>query len=102
MIISTSSLQPFPSVTVRQIVKFPYILEGVVSYNDPHRLFTYLIDLSHLFHKFWGLGQTADHLRFIIKDNQMLTIARLSLINSVADMIRLVFKLIGIPPVYYM
>ncbi len=68
---------------MKKISQFPKIIEESVVKFEPHRVAFYLQELSSLFHSLWNKGVENINLKFIIKDNKDLTIARLLLINSV-------------------
>ena len=68
---------------IKEIVKWPKILEDAVYHYEPHRITFFLQSLASKFHSFWNYGKKDSSKRFINVDNKDLTFSRLSLIYSV-------------------
>lgn len=65
---------------LKKITNFPRIIEMAVSSYEPHRIAFYLQELSAQFHALWNKGSENPDLKFVIKDNVNLTLARLAMI----------------------
>ena len=81
---------------IKEIVKWPKILEDSVYYHEPHRITFFLQSLSSKFHSFWNYGKKDSSKRFINVDNKDLTLARLSLIYSVKIVLNNGLSLLGV------
>jgi Leucine-rich repeat (LRR) protein len=77
-------------------IKLPKFLESALLNNDSHRLYLFLIEISTNFHSLWNIGKEDSSVRFIIKDNENLTIARLSLLKASALCINNVMAILGV------
>ena len=87
---------------IKEIVKWPKILEDAVNNYEPHRITFYLQLLSSKFHSFWNYGKMESSKRFINPDNKELTIARLSLIYSVKIILNNGLNILGVKPLKVM
>ncbi len=67
---------------LKKIAQFPRIINEAVEKLEPHKIAFYLQDLSSTFHSLWNKGVENSDLKFIIKDNKDLTIARLLMIKA--------------------
>ena len=81
---------------IKEIVKWPKILEDAVYYHEPHRISFFLQSLASKFHSFWNYGKKDPSKRFINVDNKDLTFARLSLIYSVRIVLNNGLSLLGV------
>ena len=81
---------------IKNILTFPLVLNTAVRYNDPHRLYLYLNDIAKNFHSLWNKGKENNDLRFVIKDNLLLTMTRLSLLRFLQSVIFNVFSILSI------
>ena len=81
---------------IKEIVKWPKILEDAVRYYEPHRISFFLQSLASRFHSFWNYGKKDSSKRFINVDNKDLTLARLSLIYSVKIVLNNGLSLLGV------
>ncbi len=80
---------------IRAISEFPYVLEDIVTYLEPHRLTYYLTSLASIFHKYFNLGTNIPENR-VISDNIELTKARLALSEAVRTVIKNGLWLLGV------
>src|SRR5262249_48115290 len=62
---------------IRQIALYPRVVEAAAAAHEPHRIAFYLYDLASDFHALWTLGNASPHLRFIIRNDRQMTMARL-------------------------
>ena len=87
---------------IKQIVKWPKILEDSVINHEPHRITFYLQSLASKFHSFWNIGKQDSEMRFINMGNKSLTLSRLCLIYSVKIVLNNGLNLLGIKPLEIM
>jgi len=72
---------------IKKLANFPRIIEMAAVNFEPHRIAFYLQELAGEFHALWNKGMENPNLRFIIKDNLQLTIARLYLVLALQKII---------------
>ncbi len=72
---------------IRQIALYPRLVEAAALAHEPHRVAFYLYELASEFHTFWTRGNDAPHLRFIIRNDPLMTLARLALVQSVVTIL---------------
>ena len=63
---------------------------------EPHRLAFYLQELASDFHTQWHRGSENEQLKFIIKDNYQLTLARLFMVSAVKKIIATTLEIFNI------
>ena len=73
-------------------------VKGAANAIEPHRIPIYLRDISAHFHSLWNKGMTAEHLRFINKNNMKTTFARMSLLRATQIIIADGLQILGITP----
>lgn len=81
---------------LKSTLKLPKFMEGALNNNDPHRIYLYLMEVASNFHLLWNAGREDGSLRFIIENNEKLTIARLSLIKAVSICIKNMLQCLGV------
>jgi arginyl-tRNA synthetase len=81
---------------LKSLLKLPKTLDLAIVGSDPHRLYLYLIEIATNFHSLWNKGKENNDLRFIIKNNQQLTIARLALLKATSISLANVLNIIGV------
>ena len=81
---------------MRRIALYPRLLEAAARAHEPHRIAFYLCDLASEFHAQWTRGNDLPHLRFIIENNPILTMARLALVEGVVTVIASGLALLGV------
>ena len=74
---------------IKYLIAFPGTVESSAISYEPHRLVGYLFDLATLFHKFYTECR-------VINDEQVLTQARLALIDATRIVIANGLKILGI------
>ncbi|MGB2285222.1 MAG: DALR anticodon-binding domain-containing protein, partial [Candidatus Puniceispirillaceae bacterium] len=62
----------------------------------PHRICFYLIELAGLFHSLWTAGRENPELRFIVDNDPALTAARLALVSSVAQTLKIGLEILSV------
>src|SRR6202008_855182 len=73
---------PAELALIRQIALYPRVVEAAAAAHEPHRIAFYLYDLASDFHALWTLGNASPHLRFIIRNDRQMTMARLVLVQG--------------------
>ncbi len=81
---------------LKSILKLPRFVEGALQNNDPHKIYLYLMEVASNYHLLWNAGKEDSSLRFIIEDNEKLTISRLSLIIGASICIKNMLKLLAV------
>ncbi len=80
---------------IRKISEWPRVIEASVKNFEPHRIVSYLIELSSTFHSLQNEGKINSELKFIVQ-NENLTIARLLIVRSTRNLIFQGLKILGI------
>jgi arginyl-tRNA synthetase len=81
---------------MRRLALYPRLLEGAASAHEPHRIAFYLYDLASDFHAQWNRGKDSSHLRFIIQNDPLMTLARLALVQGVVTVLASGLALLGV------
>ena len=81
---------------MRQIALYPRLVEAAALAHEPHRIAFYLYDLASEFHSLWTKGNDLPHLRFIIENDSIITMARLALVEGVVTVIASGLDLLGV------
>ncbi len=84
---------------IRHLAGWPRLVESAALAHEPHRVAFYLSDLASSFHSLWNLGKDNTQLRFIVDDNNELSLARMALIRGVAVVIASGLEVFGVTPV---
>lgn len=87
---------PGERALIRELARFPRIIEGAARDHEPHRVPFYLYDLASAFHQQWARGNDSPQLRFSQSDDAGLTAARLALVSAVRQVIRTGLAVLGI------
>jgi arginyl-tRNA synthetase len=88
---------------IKMMATWPQTVKGAAEAREPHRVAYYLYDLSASFHSLWAKGSKENTtLRFLVDDNQPLTLARLAMVKSLAMVIASGLEVMGIKPVQEM
>lgn len=80
---------------IRKLAEFPRMIEAAAQALEPHRIAFYLYELASAFHAHWNRGAENQDLRFVKVNEPQLTLARLGLVQAVADVITSGLALIG-------
>lgn len=83
---------------VQLLAGWPRQVEVAAEAHEPHRLTYYLYELAQQFHMLWNKGKEDTLLRFILPDNREVTLARLALLQALADVIASGLKIFGVSP----
>jgi arginyl-tRNA synthetase len=81
---------------MRQIALYPRLAEAAATAHEPHRLAFYLYELASEFHAHWNRGKDMPHLRFIIQNDPLLTLARLALVQGVVTVLASGLRVLGV------
>jgi len=81
---------------IRQLARFPRLIESAAREREPHRVPFYLFELASAFHQQWNRGNDSPHLRFIQPDDPGLTRARLGLVAALQQVISSGLTLLGV------
>ena len=81
---------------IRLLGQYPRIIEAAAQAHEPHRIAFYLYEVASAFHTHWTKGRDAPHLRFIIQDDPIITIARLALVQGVVTVLSSGLNLLGV------
>lgn len=81
---------------IRKLSEYPRIVVGAAEMQEPHRVAFYLYDLAGYFHGVWNKGKEMPQLRFINAKDEKLTLARLALVQAVADVLASGLGLLGV------
>ena len=81
---------------VKRMAQWPRLVEAASAAHEPHRIAFYLHDLASEFHSHWNRGNDLPHLRFIIRDDPSLTMARAGLVYGLAAVIASGLAVLGV------
>jgi arginyl-tRNA synthetase len=84
---------------VKMAAQWPRVVEGAVQAFEPHRIAFYLYDLAAELHGLWNKGNDDPSLRFLIRTDDAVTTARLSMLMAVAQVIKNGLGIMGVEPV---
>ena len=80
---------------IKKISEWPKCIEVSSSKLEPHRISTYLYELSSLFHSYWNLGKENREKRFI-NDEQQITNDKLIFLKAISNVIKSGMDIIGV------
>jgi arginyl-tRNA synthetase len=86
-------------LVVRRLAEYPKMLEGAALAHEPHRISFYLYDLASDFHSLWNKGKESPQLRFIIKDDKIITDTRLAFLRAIRYVLSNGLRILGVNPV---
>jgi arginyl-tRNA synthetase len=72
---------------MRRVALYPRVIEAAALAHEPHRVAFYLYELASEFHAFWTRGNDTPHLRFIIRNDPQMTLARLALVQGIVTVL---------------
>ncbi len=82
---------------LKRIALYPRTVEAAAAAHEPHRIAFYLYDIASEFHALWTLGgRDLPNLRFIIKDDILLTKARLAMVQGVVSVLASGLSVLGV------
>ncbi|AHC73771.1 arginyl-tRNA synthetase [Candidatus Endolissoclinum faulkneri L5] len=80
------------------LASWPRVVESAASSHEPHRVAFYLANVAAAFHELWSKGRENARLRFILKNEREITMARIALVRATATVIASGLKIIGVTP----
>jgi arginyl-tRNA synthetase len=81
---------------MRRLALYPRLVEAAATAHEPHRIAFFLYELASDFHSQWNRGKDMPHLRFIIQNDPVLTMARLALVQGVVTVLASGLQLLGV------
>jgi len=84
---------------IRLLAGWPRLVEGAAEAHEPHRLAFYMNDVAAGFHGLWTRGRDEGGIRFLVREDRELTIARMALVSAVATVIASGLAVFGVEPV---
>ena len=81
---------------IKRLGQYPRVVEAAATAHEPHRIAFFLYELASTFHAHWTQGNHASHLRFIILDDPIMTMARLALVQGVVTVLASGLSLLGV------
>jgi arginyl-tRNA synthetase len=75
------------------------MLEGAALAHEPHRISFYLYELASEFHSLWNKGKESPQLRFILRDDIILTDTRLAFLHAIRYVLSNGLRILGVNPV---
>ena len=83
---------------IKTLSHWPRMVEISAAAREPHRIAFYLQDLAAVFHSWWSTGNADASKRFLIDDDQELSLARVALVQCVAHVIASALGVMGVVP----
>ena len=84
---------------VKRLAEYPKMLEGAALAHEPHRISFYLYELASDFHSLWNKGKESPQLRFIVKNEIILTDTRLAFLSAIRYVLGNGLRILGVNPV---
>ena len=84
---------------VKRLAEYPKRLEGAALAHEPHRISFYLYELASDFHSLWNKGKESPQLRFIVKNEIILTDTRLAFLLAIRYVLGNGLRILGVNPV---
>ena len=81
---------------IKKIADWNKVIESATNLHEPHRIAYYLYELSSVFHTLWSQGKIDRDLKFIIENNEDLTLARIGLLTLTQRTIKSGLDLLGV------
>ncbi|MDE2445543.1 MAG: arginine--tRNA ligase [Alphaproteobacteria bacterium] len=83
---------------ILRIAAFPRVVEAAALSHEPHRISFYLYDLASDFHSLWNKGKELPQLRFILQDQDNLTLTRLAFLRVIRYCLANGLGILGVEP----
>ena len=84
---------------MKLLAGWPRLVETAALAREPHRIAYYLNDIAAAFHGLWNKGNEDTSLRFLIPENENVTLARLGMVRAMAVVIASGLAVMGVKPV---
>ncbi|KZD12631.1 arginine--tRNA ligase [Oceanibaculum pacificum] len=89
---------PAELALVKRLAGWPRMVESAAEAHEPHRVAFYLQELAAEFHALWNKGRDDATLRFIIAEDEALTLARMALVRGAAIVVASGLEIMGVTP----
>ncbi|WP_044283395.1 arginine--tRNA ligase [Candidatus Endolissoclinum faulkneri] len=80
------------------LASWPRVVESAAASHEPHRVAFYLANVAANFHELWSKGRENARLRFILKNEREITIARIALVRATAVVVASGLEIMGVKP----
>jgi arginyl-tRNA synthetase len=84
---------------IHKIAEFPRMVEAAALAHEPHRISFYLYELASDFHSLWNKGKELPQLRFILQDQDNLSLTRLAFLRVIRYSLANGLRILGVRPV---
>ena len=84
---------------IRKLAEFPRAVEAAALAHEPHRISFYLYELASEFHSLWNKGKELPQLRFILEDQNNVTLTRLAFLRAIRYCLANGLGILGVRPV---
>ena len=83
---------------ILRIAAFPRVVEAAALAHEPHRISFYLYELASDFHSLWNKGKELPQLRFILQDQDNVTLTRLAFLRVIRYCLANGLGILGVEP----
>ena len=83
---------------ILRIAAFPRVIEAAAQAHEPHRISFYLYDLASDFHSLWNRGKELPQLRFILQDQDNISLTRLAFLRVIRYCLANGLGILGVKP----
>ena len=83
---------------ILRIAAFPRVIEAAALVHEPHRISFYLYDLASDFHSLWNKGKELPQLRFILQDQDNVSLTRLAFLRVIRYCLANGLGILGVKP----
>ena len=80
---------------LKKISEWPKCIDASSNKLEPHRIPTYLYELSSLFHSYWNLGKDNPNKRFI-NDKKKITDDKLIFLKAISNVVKSGMNIVGV------
>jgi arginyl-tRNA synthetase len=89
---------PEELLLLKFLAHWPRLLATAAEAQEPHRVTYYLIELAGHLHGLWNKGREQATMRFLIADDQEVSLARLALVQATRLVLAGALGVLGVPP----
>lgn len=83
---------------IRQLCEWPRLIDSAAEAHEPHRIAYFLQETAAAFHGLWTKGKDNTALRFVVADDESITMARMALVSAVRTVIASGLAVFGVEP----
>jgi len=80
---------------LKKLSEWPKCIDASANKLEPHRIPTYLYELSSLFHSYWNLGKDNPEKRFINKEKKI-TDSKLIFLKAISNVVQSGMNIVGV------